>query len=304
MVETLLSPSNLLLFGRILEDISISRSLRLAAGRKIKVSIASTSEIEDLAAELPNSIDGIDIKNKMRILVKNQPEVRKEGNGIYKILNKKLSPVKKIWNDNEILTVIVKDGTSNGRKAFNLAPDGTVTANLGDPDERHGPFVANRSGSASQIEQQLFSDEDPNFARIYGFSFEGYYYDLPRPVLFLVHGDGVPASQVRPGGFGNARAARAPGEPSLTGLGQADFQFSDDIMVWSYDKADYTIRMDVETGMFEDVLLAAMLGGSGGFDSAGMNARGMNARGMNARGMNARGMNARGMNARGGGNSD
>lgn len=75
-------------------------------------------------------------------------------------------------------------------------------------------------------------------------------------------------------------------------------------MVWSYDKADYTIRMDVETGMFEDVLLAAMLGGSGGFDSAGMNARGMNARGMNARGMNARGMNARGMNARGGGNSD
>jgi len=76
-------------------------------------------------------------------------------------------------------------------------------------------------------------------------------------------------------------------------------------MVWSYDKADYTIRMDVETGMFEDVLLAAMLGGGpGGMDSAGMNARGMNARGMNARGMNARGMNARGMNARGSGNSD
>jgi len=80
-------------------------------------------------------------------------------------------------------------------------------------------------------------------------------------------------------------------------------------MVWSYDKADYTIRMDVETGMFEDVLLGAMFdgGGPGGFDASGMNARGMNARGMNARGMNARGMNARGMNARGmnaRGNSD
>ncbi len=80
------------------------------------------------------------------------------------------------------------------------------------------------------------------------------------------------------------------------------FDFADELRVWSYDKADYTIRMDVETGMFEDVLLAAMSGGGpGGMDSAGMNARGMNARGMNARGMNARGMNARGMNARGGG---
>lgn len=144
------------------------------------------------------------------------------------------------------------------------------------------------------------SDNNPIIARIYGFSYEGYYYELPRPVMFLVHGDGLPASEAR----GRTNRARAPGEPSRTGLGEADFQFSDDILVWSYDKADYTIRMDVETGMFEDVLLAAMLGGSGGFDSAGMNARGMNARGMNARGMNARGMNARGMNARGGGNSD
>jgi len=80
----------------------------------------------------------------------------------------------------------------------------------------------------------------------------------------------------------------------------ADFQFADEVRVWSYDKADYTIRMDVDTGMFEDILLNAVLGGAGGLEASGMNARGMNARGMNARGMNARGMNARGMNARGG----
>ncbi|GLS33411.1 hypothetical protein GCM10007937_51220 [Mesorhizobium albiziae] len=75
-------------------------------------------------------------------------------------------------------------------------------------------------------------------------------------------------------------------------------------MVWSYEKADYTIRMDVETGMFEQVLLDAMLDGPGGFDARGANARGANARGANARGANARGANARGANARGGGNSD
>lgn len=301
MVETLLSSSNLLLFGRKVEDIAIIRPLRLGPGLKAKVSIASTGAI-NLAINLPNQIDGVEIKNKMRILVKDQPQAQINENGIYKVKNKRLEPIQKTW-DNTV-TVIVSDGQQNGRKAFDLSPNGAVSENSGDPDERHGPFVVDRSGSTSQIEQQLFSEEDPCFARVYGFSFEGYYYDLSRPVLFLVHGEGVPASQVRLGGFGNASAARAPGQPSLTGVGQADFQFSDDILVWSYDKADYTIRMDVETGMFEDVLLAAMLGGSGGLDSAGMNARGMNARGMNARGMNARGMNARGMNARGGGNSD
>jgi hypothetical protein len=34
--------------------------------------------------------------------------------------------------------------------------------------------------------------QTPNLARIYGFSFEGAYYGLPRPSLFLVHGPGTP----------------------------------------------------------------------------------------------------------------
>ena len=130
-------------------------------------------------------------------------------------------------------------------------------------------FQAARLGLASQIEQQLLPEDDPCLARIYGFSFEGFYYDLMRPVFFLVHGEGIPASEIRRGGFGAVNRARAPGSPSLTGLAQADFQFAEDIVVWSYDKADYTIRMDVETGMFEQVLLDAMLGGPGGLDAVG-----------------------------------
>ena len=126
--------------------------------------------------------------------------------------------------------------------------------------------------------------------------------------MFLVHGDGDIVTQeakIPP----DVYDSRAPGATTRTGLAAADFDFADGLRVWSYDKADYTIRMDVDTGRFEDVLLDAMLGdGSGGMDVSGMNARGMNARGMNARGMNARGMNARGMNARGmnvrGGGSD
>ena len=151
-----------------------------------------------------------------------------------------------------------------------------------------------RAGANRLLERQLA--DDAGFARIYGFSFEGTYYDLPRPVLFLVHGDGELVSLEESGEPGTANARPRSGSPSFTGLSAADFDFADELRVWSYDKADYTIRMDVETGMFEDVLLAAMLGGGPG----GVDARGMQARGMQARGMQARGMQARGMQARGG----
>jgi hypothetical protein len=99
--------------------------------------------------------------------------------------------------------------------------------------------------------------------------------------IFLVHGNGIAASSAS---SGTPQPARAPRLPELTGLAAAGFDFADEVRVWFYDKADYTVRMDVETGMFEDVLLADMPGGGpGGMDAAGMSARGMSARGMSAR---------------------
>lgn len=130
----------------------------------------------------------------------------------------------------------------------------------------HDPFVRppGRAGGNRLLDQQLMA-EGARLARIYGFSFEGTYYDLPRPVLFLVHGEGAPAETLAdPRGAGIAagppsdaahQVARSPDNPSRTGLAAPDFSFADGLMVWSYDKADYTIRMDLETGMFEQVLL-------------------------------------------------
>ena len=106
-----------------------------------------------------------------------------------------------------------------------------------------------------------------NFAKIYGFSYEGIYYDLARPTLFLVHGKGERVSNsplsdadaLVPPFTGHDHFARAPRSSSKTGVSAADFQFGDEVYVWHYDRADYTIRMDVETGMFEDILLEAEL---------------------------------------------
>jgi hypothetical protein len=105
------------------------------------------------------------------------------------------------------------------------------------------------------LRDQIEKIGDPRFARIYGFSYEGVYYDMPRPALFLVDGEGEPVTAGGP----PQRGARAPAKPSMTGLGAADFQFAADIEVWFYDKADFTIRMDVATGTFEDVLLEAQV---------------------------------------------
>ena len=130
-----------------------------------------------------------------------------------------------------------------------------------DGKDSHTPFTIRRAGVNRHLEEQLAAN-DAIIARIYGFSYEGTYNDLPKPALFLVHGPGEPVTSPA-AARNNTNVARAPGEPSLTGVAAADFQFVDELMVWSYDTADQTIRMDVEAGSFDQVLLD-MFFGSGG----------------------------------------
>lgn len=130
-----------------------------------------------------------------------------------------------------------------------------------DGKDSHTPFTVRRTGVNRQLEEQLAAN-NAIIARIYGFSYEGIYCDLPRPALFLVHGPGEPVTKPA-AERNNTNVARAPGEPSLTGVAAADFQFVDGLMAWSYDTADQTIRMDVEAGTFHQVLLD-MYFGSGG----------------------------------------
>ncbi len=163
-----------------------------------------------------------------------------------------------------------------------------------------------RKGYNNELGDQFYR-QDSRFARIYAFTYEGGFFELPRPTLFLVHGKG---KQVSPQNAPGNLAARAPNRPSVTGLSAADFQFADDVRYWSYDKADYTVRMDVETGMFEQVLLDVMFdgdGGGGGVAGAsvrGASVRGASVRGASVRGASVRGASVRGASVRGGGGGD
>lgn len=166
-----------------------------------------------------------------------------------------------------------------------------VRAGNANPEEPvHRPFVAPRGGQNLFLQSQL---EDPTstLARIYGFGYEGYYYDLARPVLMLVHGLGEEPDRLP----GQARVARGPDEVDRTGVGAQNYSFSSDMRVWSYDKGDFTIRMDVETGTFEEVLLEAELE----FDDFSLSYSGAKVRGAKVRGAKVRGAKVRGAKVRG-----
>jgi hypothetical protein len=99
-----------------------------------------------------------------------------------------------------------------------------------------------QSGVGHSLLNQLAADGSC-LARIYAFAYEGGYYELARSSLLLVHGDGAPI-----------------GDPlTIERIGSAATSrtFADDVRVWTYDKSDISLRLDVETGTLEKILLDA-----------------------------------------------
>jgi len=111
----------------------------------------------------------------------------------------------------------------------------------------------------------LGKDKKPNarFARIYAMSYEGQFYNLSRPTVFLVHGDGRDIS----GAGLVSRGADKGSSTDETGLAVQDFDFERSTGVktgpgrglkyWEYDKGDFSLRLDISSGTFEDILLEA-----------------------------------------------
>ena len=113
-------------------------------------------------------------------------------------------------------------------------------------------------GPGNNFLQELVADKDAKFARIYAFVFETQYYEFPRPIIMLVKGDGDDPVRDERAGKGARRTARSPTSPDLTGVAAQHYQFAEGIKVWSYDKNDFSIVMDVETGPIEQILLASL----------------------------------------------
>ena len=163
-----------------------------------------------------------------------------------------------------------------------------LTFNYQSPGTDHPPVTGEyaknappRLGSNNFLQSQLnpgAGQGDVKLARIYAFAYEGHYYDMPKPAIFIVHGDGTQADADRPGsGDGTqadadrpgSRVARSQPSTSHTGAAKMSSTSADDLLVWSYDKNDISLRLDTESGKLEDILLGATLGPDGGAQVSG-----------------------------------
>lgn len=142
-------------------------------------------------------------------------------------------------------------------------PIAELQLNVGDPPDVGGPANVHSLGDNRSLRRQ-FNDPAAGFARIYGFSFEGHYYDLPKPIIMLVHGPGEQVTKPPP-------VVAPPVGPGLDGptvdqAGEAarEWEFSADLVYWEYEKTDLSMRFDVESGTLEQILLEAGVTGTGG----------------------------------------
>ena len=269
MPETLLSLSEVLLFGRVVEDIRVPSQIE-----GFMANAASTGVINPLKGLGP--VDGVPLLAGEIVLVRMQ--ANETNNGLYIVG----ADAANTWAQAKLgkgAVVAVTNGDTLGGTSWEQKMPRASGKQRFQELTVHKP--GRRGGKNKQLEEQLL-DDDARFARIYGFAYEGTYYELPNPTLFLVHGEGESATAGN-APIGSAHASRAPTDPSVSGVASADFQFADDILCWAYDKADYTIRMDAETGMFEQVLLDLYFG----FDSpaiSGAKVSGAKVSGAKARG--------------------
>ncbi|HXV10311.1 MAG TPA: hypothetical protein VD839_05860 [Burkholderiales bacterium] len=105
---------------------------------------------------------------------------------------------------------------------------------------------------ANQFLRQQLADENAKLARIYAFSYEGKVHTLPKPAVFLVHGDGNQDIK------GFAEDLKSAGV-TKSGVAVRDFAFEPELRYWEYDKGDFTLRLDLVSGTFDEVLLDAVL---------------------------------------------
>lgn len=126
------------------------------------------------------------------------------------------------------------------------------------PPGARPPSLAPEGLGCNRFLKQQLECKDAKLARIYAISYEGSFCNLPKPAIFLVHGDGEKVQGA--GTFAPAKDERPLVDES--GLIGRDFAWESDqaeIRVWMYDKEDVSLRLDVVAGRLDEILLDATL---------------------------------------------
>jgi hypothetical protein len=112
-------------------------------------------------------------------------------------------------------------------------------------------------------------DERAILARIYAFAYEGALYFLPKPYVFLVHGDG---RRVIESGRQDDFAKEGATIDQWGVVAKID-RFADDVFVWDYDKEDFSLRIDIVSGPLSEIALEPAMSGDSTTSRADMTSR-------------------------------
>jgi hypothetical protein len=282
MAETLLTPSSIKLYGRVMTGIAIDASSltnqagQLGANRFLRNQLVPgpitvyfsgwpTTGSPTVKGD-PTSIPP-DLINAISLLGPNPPiGITDSASGTYIPTSTNCTVAVTYTPEGAVDTIILT-----------LSANATKTA---DP----------KKPSVSLVLQVYFS---PTIARIYSFSFEGAYYQLPRPALFLVHGPGTPV--------GNWVANSTMDQAGVVGR-EWDFSgngFPTDLVSWEYEKGDFSLRLDLDAGPFEQILLQTSVRAGVGVSGAGVSGAGVSGAGVSGAGVSGAGVSGAGVSGAG-----
>jgi len=265
MPETLLTPSSIKLFGRVLKDLSFNYDLTET------VSIGSNNFLQQ---QLSTNLNPIIVTGTTGTTAMGYPIVTA------------------VNTLNGLQPGMTVTAMSLGNQVF---AQNTTIKNLGGGPGPGLSFTINNNPIQQVAGVTITATPlTPALARIYAFSFEGALYGMPRPAIFLVHGIGtiLDMTQAKQG-------YRSTLDQS--GVLAREWEFSaqkgNDMVYWEYEKGDFSIRLDTEAGPLEQILLVAAL--RAGADMADRSRSGMSVSGMSVSGMSMSGMSMSGMSVGG-----
>jgi hypothetical protein len=99
-------------------------------------------------------------------------------------------------------------------------------------------------------------------ARIYGYSYQGNYYKLLEPAVFLVYGPGL-----------DVTAGQVPIDLGYAGVEFKDEVFALNVRMWPADQLDMSVRIDIAVGWLQNILLDAEVAPANNVTASDVSAR-------------------------------
>jgi hypothetical protein len=282
MAETLLTPSSIKLYGRVMNGIQLDpNSLTQQAGNLGGNKFLRNQLTSDTSLP-PFIVTGVTVNNSQTVTI----DVTHANPDLLNLLYLLVVPgANTPITDQTGGTTIPANTTAKAylKYADNGSPN-SITLTLS------AAATADNPGGVNLALQVSFP---PTIARIYSFSFEGAYYQLPRPALFLVHGWGTP--------IGNWDVNSTMDQAGVVGR-EWDFSgntFPSDLVSWEYEKGDFSLRLDLDAGPFEQILLQMALRAGAGVSGAGVSGAGVSGAGVSGAGVSGAGVSGAGVSGAG-----